>query len=71
MQRRNERNIRRLTNIILTCHNHKAAFGGFFYALSEKSMLDVRLALFQEKANLSRLTLLNMRCVKHTLLQIL
>lgn len=36
VQRRNERIIRRLTHIIVTCHNHKAAFEGFFNALSEK-----------------------------------
>lgn len=39
MQRRNERSIRRLANIILTCHNLKAAFKGIFYALSEKKCL--------------------------------
>lgn len=71
VQRRNERSIRRLAYIIATCHNHKAAFEGFCYALSEKQILDIGHALFQEKANLSRLALLNMRCVKHTVLQIL
>ncbi|XP_061313398.1 ribonuclease H2 subunit B isoform X3 [Pezoporus flaviventris] len=30
MQRRNERSIRRLANIILTCHNLRAAFKAFF-----------------------------------------
>lgn len=41
MERRSGRSIRRLANIILTCHNLKAALKGSFFsnALSEKKCL--------------------------------
>lgn len=49
MQRRNERSIRRLTNIILICYNLKAAFKGFFYALSENKCLKLDMPCSKKK----------------------
>lgn len=49
VQRRNERSIRRLANIILNCHNLKAAFKGFFYALSENKCLKLDMPRSKKK----------------------
>lgn len=49
MQRRNERSIRRLANNILTCHNLKAAFKGFFYTLSENKCLKLDMPCSKKK----------------------
>lgn len=49
MQRRNERSIRRLASIILTCHNLKAAFKGFFYALSENKYFKLDMPCSKKK----------------------
>nr|XP_027327049.1 ribonuclease H2 subunit B isoform X2 [Anas platyrhynchos] len=49
IQRRSERSIRRLANIILTCHNLEAAFKGFFYALSENKCLKLDMPCSKKK----------------------
>lgn len=49
IQRRNERSVRRLANIILTCHNLKPAFKGFFSALSENKCLKLDVPCSKKK----------------------